>query len=60
MRALNVRQGVIGGLVISVVAAATSAARSDDPLPTFAYVLAVCLLATALTIVALVAINRRA
>jgi hypothetical protein len=59
MRALNVRQGVIGGVVVSFVLAAAAAGRSTDPLPTFGCVLAVALSAAALAIVLVVAVNRR-
>lgn len=59
MRALKVRQGAGAGVVMSFVLAAAIAGRSADPLPTFGYVLAVALTVTVLTIVGLVAINRR-
>lgn len=60
MRALKVRQGAVAGVVTSLVLAAAIAGRSSDPFPTFGYVLAVALSMTALTIVGLVAVNRRA
>jgi hypothetical protein len=60
IRALKARQGAIAGVVTSLVLAAAIAGRSSDPLPTFGYVLAVALSMAALTIVGLVAANRRA
>ena len=60
MRELKVGQGAIAGVVTSLVLAAAMAGRSSDPLPTFGYVLAVALSMAALTIVGLVAVNRRA
>lgn len=59
MRKLKIRQGAIGGMVVSIVGAAAAAARSADPFPTFAYFLAVALSMTALAIAAIVAIDRR-
>jgi hypothetical protein len=59
MGALKVRQGATAGVVTSLVLAAAIAGRSSDPLPTFGYVLAVALSMAALTIVGLVAVNRR-
>ena len=60
MGALKVRQGAVAGVVTSLVLAAAMAGRSSDLLPTFGYVLAVALSMTALTIVGLVAVIRRA
>jgi hypothetical protein len=60
MRGLKVGQGAIAGVVTSLVLAAAIAGPSSDPLPTFGYVLAVALSMAALTIVGLVAVNRRA
>lgn len=58
MRKLNVRQGVIGGVAISLFSAVTLASRSPDPLPTFAFVLAFTLSCVALAVVLVVAMNR--
>jgi hypothetical protein len=58
MRALNVRQGVIGGVVVSVISAASVSGRSADPLPAFAGVLAVALSATGLATAFAMALNR--
>jgi hypothetical protein len=57
-RPLNVRQGVIGGAIVSIIAASGAAGRSADPLPTFAGILVVALVATALATLGAVAINR--
>lgn len=58
MRALNVRQGVVGGLVVSVISAAGLSGRSADPLPTFVGVLAVGLSVTGLATALGLALNR--
>lgn len=58
MRKVNVRQGMIGGVVMSFFVAATLASRSADPLPAFAYVLAFALSCVALAVVLVVAVNR--
>ena len=58
MRALDVRQGVLGGGVVSVIAAAGMSGRSGDPLPTFVGILAVGLLATGLAAALGIALNR--
>ncbi len=58
MRRLNVRQGVIGGWVVSVVCAAGMAGRSADPLWTFLSVLAFALSCVALVSLLVVAIAR--
>ena len=58
MRKLNLRQGVIGGGVVSLTSAAMSAGRSADPLPTFAATLAFALLSVALATLLVVAVNR--
>ena len=58
MGTLKVRQGVIGGFVLSTLIAATAAGRAAEPLPTFIYYLVVCLAAGVIAIVLVVAINR--
>lgn len=47
MKRLDVRQGIIGGGVVSLTCAAGAAGRSPDPLPTFATVMAFCLVCVA-------------
>jgi hypothetical protein len=59
MKKLNVRQGIIGGGVVSLMCAAGAAGRSADPLPTFATVLAFCLVCAA-PVVGLAALANRA
>jgi hypothetical protein len=59
MKKLNVRQGIIGGGVVSLMCAAGAAGRSPDPLPTFAAVLGFCLLCVA-PVVGLAALANRA
>lgn len=58
MRALDVRQGAIGGSVVTVFSAASLSGRSADPLPTFITVLAVGLTATGLATALAVALDR--
>jgi hypothetical protein len=58
MRKPNVRQGMIGGFVIALFSAVSTASRSPDPLPTFAYVFAFALACGALAIALIVAITR--
>jgi len=58
MRRLNVRQGVIGGGVVSVICAASAAGRSADPIPTFAEFLAVGVAVSAIAALLAIAINR--
>ena len=58
MRALDVRQGATGGLIISVISAASLSGRSADPLPTFVGVLAVGLSVTGLATALAIALNR--
>lgn len=59
MQTLKIRQGVVVGIVISLILAAAIAGRSSNPLPTFGYVLGVALLMVTLTIGGLVVVNRR-
>ena len=49
---------MIGGFVVALFGAVTSASRLPHPLPTFAYVFAFALSCAALAIVLIVAINR--
>ncbi len=58
MRKLNIRQGIIGGLVVALVGAAAVAARSADPLPTFASVLAFAVACVAVVIGLALAVSR--
>ena len=59
-RPLNVRQGMIGGAVVSVINASGAAGRSADPLGTFAEFLVVALVAMGLVAVMAISINRHA
>jgi hypothetical protein len=58
MKRLNVRQGIVGGGVVALMSAAGVAGRSPDPLPTFAGVLAFCLVCAASVIGLAVLVNR--
>ena len=58
MRELNIRQGVIGGLVVSVISAAGLAGRSADPLLTFVGVLAFAMSLVGLAAALGTALNR--
>lgn len=60
MRQLKVRQGATAGLIMSFILAAAYAGPSAEPLPTFAYILAVGLAMTLVVTVIAVAINRDA
>ncbi len=59
MKKLNVRQGIVGGGVVALLSAAGIAGRSPDPLPTFASVIAFCLICVA-PVVGLAALVNRA
>lgn len=58
MRQLKVRQAAVAGLIMSFILAAAIAGQSAEPLPTFAYILAVGLAMTLVVTVIGVAINR--
>jgi hypothetical protein len=60
MRQLKVRQAAMAGLIMSFILAAAIAGQSAEPLPTFAYILAVGLAMTLVVTLIGVAINREA
>jgi hypothetical protein len=55
---LNLRQGVTGGVVVSIFGSIGAAAHSADPLPTFVGTGAFCLVCVALVSLLVVAVNR--
>ena len=58
MKKLNIRQGIVGGGVVALISAAGIAGRSPDPLPTFATVIAFCLVCGAPVVGLAVLFNR--